>query len=38
MNTFHILNEIFILKCKGLSDVKEASVATEEYGFAVYFL
>ena len=33
MVSFHILSERFFLKCKGLSDVKEASVTKKEYGF-----
>ena len=37
MISFHILSKRFILKRKGLSDARVASITKKEYGFAVYF-
>ena len=37
MNCFYIISKRFFLKCKGLSNVRVASIANKEYGFAVHF-
>ena len=34
--SFYILSKRFFLKYKGLSDVRVASIAKKEYGFAVF--
>ena len=38
MISFYVLSEIFVLKCKGLSGARVASITKKEYGFAVHFL
>ena len=37
MISFYILSEIFVLKRKGLSDARVASITKKEYGFTVHF-
>ena len=36
MISFYILSGRLILKCKGLSDTRVASITKKEYGFAVH--
>ena len=37
MISFYILSERFLLKRKGLSDARVASITKKEYGFGVIF-